>query len=232
MVAITLLPLLDRGRVKLARWIAVLVALTGIASAHWASLYSELRPQRVNFTYVVDADENRANVLAWSPNPLPPRWPPRCRSREGPTPLPWEQREPPLVAAADVIQREATTLDTASTSGTTRTLRLHPVAETNAVTLVLPAQAQIDAIRIDGQPVTTEIARARRLSRAVVRCAGQREITIEIDTKSPDRIDGYLLDTAFRLPDGSKPLADARGPLAAPGGHLGDRWIVLRRVKI
>ena len=72
MVAITLLPLLDRGRVKLARWIAVLVALTGIAWAHWASLYSELRPQRVNFTYVVDADENRANVLAWSPNPLPP----------------------------------------------------------------------------------------------------------------------------------------------------------------
>ena len=62
LVAVTLLPLLDRGRVKVARWIAVVVALTGIAWAHWASLYSELRPQRVNFTYVVDADENRANV--------------------------------------------------------------------------------------------------------------------------------------------------------------------------
>ena len=232
MVAITLLPLLDRGRVKLARWIAVLVALTGIAWAHWASLYSELRPQRVNFTYVVDADENRANVLAWSPNPLPPEVAAAMPFGEGPTPLPWEQREPPLVAAADVIQREATTLDTASTSGKTRTLRLHPVAETNAVTLVLPAQAQIDAIRIDGQPVTTEIREHVDYRALSFVAPGQREITIEIDTKSPDRIDGYLLDTAFRLPDGSKPLADARGPLAAPGGHLGDRWIVLRRVKI
>ena len=60
----------------------------------------------------------------------------------------------------------------------------------------------------------------------------QRDITIEIDTTAPDRIDGYLLDIAFRLPDGAKALADARGPLAAPGGHLGDRWVVLRRVKI
>ena len=60
----------------------------------------------------------------------------------------------------------------------------------------------------------------------------QREITIEIDTSAPDRIDGYLLDTTYRLPEGAKALVDARGALAAPGGHLGDRWIVLRRVKI
>ncbi len=97
---------------------------------------------------------------------------------------------------------------------------------------MLPAQAPIDAIRIDGQPVTIELREHVDYRALSFVAPGQREITIEIDTKSPDGIDGYLLDTAFRLPDGSKPLADARGPLAAPGGHLGDRWIVLRRVKI
>src|SRR4030095_4758749 len=103
LVTVTLLPLLDRGRVKLARWIAVLVAVTGIASAHWASLYSELRPQRINYTYVFDADENRANYLVWSPNPLPPPVAAAMPFAESQTPLPWERLEPPLVAAADVI---------------------------------------------------------------------------------------------------------------------------------
>ncbi len=82
LVAVTLLPLLDRGRVRLARRTAVLVAIAAVAMAHWATLYSEHRPQRVNFTYVVDADENRATYLAWSPNPLPAAVTRRSRSRK------------------------------------------------------------------------------------------------------------------------------------------------------
>ncbi len=232
LVGLTLLPLLDRGRVKIARWIAVAVALSGLALAHWASLYSELRPQRVNYTYVFDADENRATFLAWSPNPLPPQVAAALPFAEGPTPLPWERGEPPLLAAADIIQREATTLAPESVSGTTRTLRLHPVAETGTITLVLPKQAPIEAIRIEGRAVAIDTNDATDYLEVAFDAPSQRDVTIEIDTSAPDGIDGYLLDTAYRLPDGAKPLIDARGTLAAPGGHRGDRWIVLRRVKI
>ena len=60
------------------------------------------------------------------------------------------------MAAADIIQREATTLAPVSVSGTTRTLRLHPVAETGTITLALPRQAPIEAIRIEGRAVAIE----------------------------------------------------------------------------
>jgi len=232
LVAVTVLPLLDRGRVKVARWTAVAVALAGLAWAHWASLYSELRPQRVNYTYVFDADENRATFLAWSPNPLPPQIAAALPFAEGQTPLPWENMEPPLLAAADVIQREATRLDRVTVSGATRTLRLHPVAETSTITLVLPMNAPIEAIRIEGNEVAAATNDHEAYRRIAFEAPARRDVTVEIATTAPDSIDGYLLDTTYRLPDGAKALVDARGTLAAPGGHLGDRWIVLRRVKI
>ncbi len=232
LVAVTLLPLLDRGRVKTARWIAVVVALVGIASAHWVSLYSELRPQRVNYTYVFDADANRATYLVWSPNPLPAQVATAAPFAEGQTPLPWELGEPPLLATADVIQRDATTPDPVSVSGTTRTLRLHPVADTSTIMLVLPKQTPIDAIRIDGLAVSTALSERGDYRGVAFEAPAQRDVTIEIDTTAADPIDAYLVDIAYRLPDGAKALVDARGSLAAPGGHLGDRWVVLRRVKI
>jgi hypothetical protein len=232
LVAVTLLPLLDRGRVKLARWTALFLAVAGVAWAHWALLYSEFRPQRVNFTYVVDADENRANYLAWSPNPLPVRVTDTLPFAAGPTPLPWELREPPWVAPADVIQRAATTLDARTATGTGRTLHLRPAAETNTIALIIPRQASIGSIRANGRPVALE-SDGRSAYRAIVFDAPPPTgVTIEVDAAAAEPIDGYVVDAIYRLPDDARALIDARGTQAAPGGHMGDRWIVLRRVKI
>ncbi len=57
-------------------------------------------------------------------------------------------------------------------------------------------------------------------------------VTLEVDAADAQPIDGYIVDTVYRLPEGARALIDARGTLATPGGHTGDRWIVLRRVKV
>ena len=64
LLAVTLLPLLDRGRVKWPRWVAVAAVVVGLAWSHWATLYSESLPQHVNFIYVVDADAQGCRRLA------------------------------------------------------------------------------------------------------------------------------------------------------------------------
>jgi hypothetical protein len=97
---------------------------------------------------------------------------------------------------------------------------------------VLPKNAPIEAIRIEGNEVAAATNDHEAYRRIAFEAPARRDVTVEIATTAPDSIDGYLLDTTYRLPDGAKALVDARGTLAAPGGHLGDRWIVLRRVKI
>jgi Peptidase family M28 len=232
LVAVTLLPLLDRGRVRFARRAAVLIAIAAVAMAHWATLYSDHRPQRVNFTYVVDADENRATYLAWSPNPLPVTVTEAMPFAEGATPLPWEWREPPLVASGDVIQREATTPDTRSVTGNTRTLVLRPAADTSTMALVIPRQVSIDAIRVNGLPVVVEEHPQTDYRTVVFHAPPATGVSVEIDAADAQPIDGYVVDIVYRLPDDARALIDARGTLATPGGHTGDRWIVLRRVKV
>ena len=76
LVAVTLLPLLDRdASVAGDRRRGAL--LVGIAWAHGVA-HSELRPQRINYTYVLsDADANRATYLCMESEPLPHRSPRR-----------------------------------------------------------------------------------------------------------------------------------------------------------
>jgi hypothetical protein len=228
LVAVTLLPLLDRGRVKLARSIASLVAVVGVAWVHWAPLYSEQRPQYVNVTYALDADSMQATYLAWSPNVLPSSVADALPFAMSTSPVPWS-REKQSVAPATVIERATTEIEYSSVSGTTRTLHLRPGAATDAIEIAVPADAQVSAIRIDGQSVAigSDAHDAYRIVRFVA--PPPDGFSLEID--APDQIDAYLIDSSHSLPDSARSLTQARGRLAVPV-HQGDRWIVYRRLKL
>ena len=157
LVAVTLLPLLDRGRVKFARWIAVADRDCRGCDGALGDVVFRSSPATLNFTYVVDADENRATYLAWSPNPLPATVTAAMPFAKGPTPLPWESREPPLVAPGDV--------DTAR--GDHARYPLGDRQHSNAAAATrrryehdrrwsFRSQVSVNAIRVNGLPVVVE----------------------------------------------------------------------------
>ena len=229
LLAVTLLPLLDRGRVKLARWIASLTAIVGVAWMHWAPLYYEQLPQHMNFTYALDADSGQANYLVWSPNTLPANVVGATQFTESASPTPWD-RQTSRVAPTTAIRRATIEIDRNTVSGTTRMLHLVPAATTDTIDLAIPEQAAVSAIRIDGLPVVSG-SEPRNGYRVVRFVAPPRSgVTIEIDA-TPDPIDVYLIDSSNNLPDSARVLTDARGRLGVPLRE-GDRWLVRRKLKL
>ena len=232
LLAVTLLPLIDRGRVKLARRLAVLTLAIGLIWAHWAPLYSEQLPQHVNFTYALDADSGQAHYLAWSPNPLPPNVAHVLPFKYAASPLPWDRGKSfgNVFVAPTAAQPRATTDVVQTVHGVTHVLQLRPAATTNAIDLALPSDAAISAIRVDGHPVVTgsTAKSGYRMVRIVAPPASG--VTVEIDA-TPAPIDAYVIDSSNSLPDSAHALTQARGGLAVPVNQ-GDRWVVYRRLTI
>jgi hypothetical protein len=228
LLAVTLLPLLDRGRVKWPRWAAVLAAVGGIGWAHWATLYSEQLPQHVNFIYVVDIDAQRANYVAWSDNPLSIDVAAAMPFSAGRPPLPWE-RDEVRVAPADVVERPKSTVNVKPKSGKTHGVFLRPAAGINSLSLVLPKSANIAAIRIAGHPVGL-LSPPGDFLIARVNAPPAEGFTVEIDAKAPT-IEGYVAEVSNELPPSAAALTRARGELAVPV-HTGDQWVTFRKVAL
>jgi hypothetical protein len=227
LVAVTLLPLVDRGRVKAARWTATAAAIAGLVWLTWTPLYSEQRPQYVNFSYVLDADAMQASYHAWSPNPLPKRIAQAMPSVMTASPLPWSKTEE-YVAPTTVLERAGVSIVQRASSGTTRSLQLRPGDATDMIGIAIPAP--VTGIRIDGHAVPTDSE--SRDGYRIVRFVAPRPdaFTLEIDA-GPEPLDIYLIDSSNHLPDGASGLTQARGKLAAPV-HSGDRWVVYRRLTL
>jgi hypothetical protein len=230
MLAVTLLPLLDRGRVKLARWIASVAALAGIAWVHWAALYSEQLPQHINFTYAVNAASHEAHYLAWSFNPLPAKVETAIAFAKAPSPTPWDE-DPSLVAPTSTVERATVAVESSAITGVTHTLRLIPAPMTNSIDVVIPEQAPVSAIRMNGLPVAIgkwESHNGYRVTR--FSAPPPSGVTVEIDA-TPDPIDAFIVDSSNSLPDSARVLTDARGQLGVPVRE-GDRWVVYRPLRI
>ena len=227
LLTVTLLPLLDRGRVKLARWIATATAVVGILWIHWVPLYSEQRPQHVNIRYVLDADTQQASYVAQSPNPLPSSVASAMPFADGASPIPWYQ-ETSHVAPAIASQRETAQIDKQTITGTTHLLHLTPAESTGAIGLAIPATTTVDAIRIDGQAIATNVTDGYRVAYFIA--PPSEGVSIEVDATA-DPIDAYVFDNSNSLPDSARVLTQARGQLAVPV-HSGDLWIVYRRVQL
>lgn len=230
LLAVTLLPLLDRGRVKLARWTASFAAIVGIAWAHWATLYSEQLPQHINITYVVNAASDQAHYLLWSPNPLPDAMTTAMPFAETASPTPWDN-SPSRIAPTSAVERATIVVERNATVGSTHTLQIIPATTTSWIDLVIPEQVSVAAIRMDGHPVAIGDWKSHNgyhVARFVA--PPPSGVTIEIDA-SPDPIDVYVVDSSNSLPDSARVLTEARGRLGVPV-HDGDRWIVYTPLKI
>jgi hypothetical protein len=230
MLAVTLLPLLDRGRVKLPRWIASVAAITGIAWVHWAALYSEQLPQHINFTYVANAASGDASYLAWSFNPLPANVVAAMPFTKAASPTPWD-REPLLVAPTSMVERAASAVERNTIAGSTHTLQLVPAPTTSWIEVVIPEKTPVSAIRMNGHPVAVDgwqPYNGYHVARFVA--PPPSGVTFEIDA-TPDPIDAYVVDSSNSLPDSARVLTNARGRLGVPI-HEGDRWVVYRPLEI
>ena len=230
LLAVTLLPLLDRGRVKLARWIASAAAFVGIAWVHWAPLYSEQLPQHINFTYTFNAESHEAHYLAWSFNPLPANVATAMPFAKAASPTPWDE-EPSLVAPTSAVERATIVVERTAIAGSTHTLQLVPAPTTNWIDVVIPERVPVSAIRMDGQPVAVGEWKSHNgyhVARFVA--PPPSGVTFEIDA-TPDPIDAYVVDSSNSLPDTARVLTDARGRLGVPI-HEGDRWVVYRPLKV
>jgi Peptidase family M28 len=230
LVAVTLLPLLDRGRVRNPRRIALIAIAAASTWLFWAPLYSPQRPQHLNFTYTVDADAGRATYSAWSPAPLPSAVRDALPFEVRESPSPWV-RDKLAVAPAPLVHRASAVLESLPTTGTTRRFVLRPGAATRLLGLVIDKAQPIAAIRIAGRPISLEPRRSQ-VYRWVYAVAPPADgISIEIDAAGDAPIEAYLVDRAMGLPAGGRSLIDARGVLAMPV-NFGDTWEILSRVKL
>ncbi len=229
LVAVTLLPLVDRGRVKAARWTATVAAIAGLAWLGWTPLYSEQRPQYLNFTYVLDADSMKASYQAWTPNALPPRVAAVMPFVKTASPMPWTKSED-YVAPTTVLERATTGVEINPPSGTTRSLHLSPAEATDTIGIAIPAAAKVTGVRIDGHPVVidSEPHDGYRIVRFVA--PPPDGFTVEIDAGA-EPVETYLIDQSHSPPDSARSLIDARGRMATPV-HSGDSWVVYRRLTL
>ena len=186
LLATTLLPLLDRGRVMLPFGAALVAIIAGLIWAHWAPLYSPQQPQHVNFIYTVDADTNRATYSVSSPNPLPRAILDAMPFTSTTAPLPWEHAELP-VAPAEVVARPSAVIETLPTSGKTRSYLLRPGASTNLLGLVIDKKQPIEAIRMAGHTLSLDPRRSDDFRWALAVAPPPEGIRIEIDTDSKRR---------------------------------------------
>ena len=227
-LAVTLLPLLDRGRVKWPRWIAVVAAVAGLVWSHWAAQYSERYPQHVNFIYTVDVDAQRANYVAWSETALPDSVTAVLPFAPAKTPLPWYDGEP-MVAAADVIERATAAAEVQPARGNTHSVNLKPVDGTRSLALVLPKSAGISAIRVAGQTVGLPDP-MNDYYVVTVHAPPQDGFTIEVDSTAAT-MDAYVADVSRDMPPSAAKLIAARGTLAVPV-HDGDEWFAFRKIAL
>ncbi len=230
LLAVTLLPLLDRGHVLKSLSPALLSVVAGLVWVCWVPLYSTQRPQQLNFTYVLDADKDYARYAAWSPNSLPAAVRAAATFKREKSVLPW-QRARLLAAPAPVQSRDVASVERQHVDGVTRAFMLRVAPGTDVVSLAIPASAPITGIRLDGHSLNVDAATTDKFRLVRFVAPPVEGINVEIDVTSPEPIGAFLIDTTYRLPDSAQPLVDARGPLATPV-HDGDSWIVFRRVQI
>jgi len=227
LLAVTLLPLLDRGRAKWPRWAAVTATLAGLVWAHWATQYSEEYPQHLNLIYVVDLDAQRSNYVAWSETPLPTAVSDAARFTPQQAPMPWFD-DAVQVAPADFVGRATSTFAVQPVNGKTHAISLRPADGVASIALVVPKSADVSAIRVAGRAVGLQAKGDYYIVR--IHAPPPDGFAIEVDAAAPT-FDAYVTDTSRPLPPIADALTRARGNLAVPV-HDGDQWVTFRKVTL
>lgn len=242
-VALALTPLTPAlgGARSRFRWAAALLALVvaGIATplAARAAPFSPALPQRASLVLHEDATAHRARWLVGaSQGALPP-----ALLRAGSfssrhiSPAPWSGgwnafalagRAPDPGLPAPGVERIPVA---APLQGRRVRLSLRSLRGARDIALLVPADATVDAARVDGTPA--HFRQRGAWKRLIVLGAPAAGVEIELDLGTAKRLQAIAVDRSPGLPPSAKALLKAR-PAAAVPSQDGDLTLVSRRFEL
>lgn len=202
--------------------------------------YSAKAPEHVNINYWLDADSGKSQWLAFPESnklPEPIRLATQFHHVE-PGPFPWSRRGAFVADAphADLSPPTFTVLESSEVAGK-RSFRALLRSERGApeTMVMFPPDANVEAVRMEGLPVTPETEGIRRYLNgwAYYGCSTTPAKGIEISFQIPTgkSVEVFALDRTPGLPPDGSFLLKAR-PLTATPIHEGDVTILSRRVQL
>ena len=232
-----LLPFVHGVALKALRYGLTFAVVASFLVSLAVPLYSESRPQHVNYEFIFDADNQQAWYRAKSPNPVPAQLKGLGRPVE-PVLLPWSRAAYTVDGEVDLVAPPLPQLSTLmrqdTDTGETLTLRLSSNRDADSIGLVFADGEEEMGFSIAGQQGDVSLVRwgLFRGSR-VVSLVGiqQREVEVTLYRNKKGPLDLYLLDTRFDLPEDYQHLDQVRGKLAVPV-HGGDFFMVFRRIQL
>jgi hypothetical protein len=216
---------------------AVAVGMVAIAVL---PLYSEHRPQHLNFEYVQNLDEERAWWVAQPAGHLPSDVAAAADFGPAEVVLPGTtQAGPGFTAAAPWTAAASPELevvrDEVVNGGREVVLRLSSPRDGDELQLLIHRESQLESLAVESREVeVSDTPRLRRLLpdhqpvSIVAPPAEGVELTLRLGSSDPH--EHFLMDVGWGLPAAGGGLARAREPLAVPV-HRGDRWSAYRRVR-
>lgn len=238
--AMTLLPLLAARPLSRQTWMrlsggAAAVALVIAIVAGLQPAYTQASPQRLNLAWVDDHVANRGLWNADTGAPLPPSLraaAPWRDERELPTPVAFQKS---FVAPAGATRFAVPTADitTANTgAGRTVMLTMHASAEASRVVVLVPKDAALTAITLNGKSFTlaAETLNPRgTLVACVTRDCANAMFTLTFANRTP--VDLLVAEQRSGLPPDGAKLAKAR-PSNATAHQIGDTTIVFGKLRV
>ena len=236
----TLAPLVPR---RGSRWVLIAasasaVLCTVLAMVSPPSSPDSPRPMTVQLHQDGDTGETRWVVRGFPPLPPAMRQAANFAQQPGPA-FPWSSPvgraflapAPPLNASAPAL---AVVEDSAAGGKRRLRLRLTSMRGAPMGTLVVPTEAKLESIKIDGQPISLDRpvdppgAKWRQFNHYTLPPQGS-EIEVVLGTTQP--MDWYVFDRSYGLPPVGQDLIAARPRDAAPIQE-GDMTMVSRKVRI
>ena len=207
------------------------LAVALVAGWVWAAaspLYSPWRPQHVSVYYVLDLDEQRAQWLPISENPLPVPLLAALGGSPDQAPIaPWLDAKTTPAAPAPPAKLTAPAVLVERVGDHVRVV-LQSRESGDFARLILPADAGIDDFRMAGRALT--LSERNGYLQARFFANGREPLVFEFSVRKHGNFTGYVLDGSYRLPAVAAPLIAARGRLAVPQ-HQGDGRIAFQRIR-
>lgn len=223
-----------------APWIPILTAALATFAAIVVPIYSAKAPERVNIEYWLDADSGASQ---WIVQPESGRLPEPIRladtfRRTDRGAFPWDVRAAFVADAPhlDLAAPTFTILESSQADGR-RNYRTLLRSERGApfAAVFFPPDADVESVRMVGQPLETETPRIRQLFNnwAAYSCPTMPATGVEISFSVPigKSIEVVAADQSYSLPDEGAFLLHAR-PLTATPSQNGDVTIISRRVQL
>lgn len=235
--ALLLLPFFHGLGLRVSKYLLVFVVVSSFLVNLAVPLYSEDRPQHVNYRFMFDADSQKAWVAVESPNPVAGRLKNVGVPNESIT-LPWSDTAFPVSAEVEMQAPSLPELNIISRHDTDKgenlILKLSTARNANALGLVFTGSKERINFSIAGQPGQASLARWGMFkgSRVLMMMGTQhRDVDISIIRNHRGPLAVYLFDLKYGLPRDFAHLDSLRGTLAVPV-HGGDQSMVFRKIQL